>query len=46
MGNREIAKALFVTPRTAEMLLSNAFRKLELSSRTQLVEALARDSRG
>ena len=41
MGNREIAQALFVTLRTVEMHLSNAFRKLDLSSRTQLVDALA-----
>ena len=41
MGNREIAQALFVTLRTVEMHLSNAFRKLEISSRTQLVDALA-----
>ena len=44
MGNREIAQALFVTLRTVEMHLSNAFRKLDLSSRTQLVDALAEPS--
>ena len=42
MTNRDIAQALFVTPRTVEMHLSNAFRKLEIGSRTQLVDALAR----
>jgi hypothetical protein len=36
MSNREIAQALFVTLRTVEMHLSNAFRKLDVSSRTQL----------
>jgi DNA-binding CsgD family transcriptional regulator len=41
MSNREIAQALFVTPRTVEMHLSNAFRKLGVSSRTQLSRALA-----
>jgi class 3 adenylate cyclase/DNA-binding CsgD family transcriptional regulator/tetratricopeptide (TPR) repeat protein len=41
MTNRDIAQALFVTPRTVEMHLSNAFRKLDIGSRTQLVEALA-----
>jgi DNA-binding NarL/FixJ family response regulator len=41
MSNREIAQALFVTLRTVEMHLSNAFRKLEISSRTQLSAALA-----
>jgi DNA-binding NarL/FixJ family response regulator len=41
MSNREIAQALFVTLRTIEMHLSNAFRKLAISSRTQLAGALA-----
>ena len=40
MTNREIAQALFVTQRTVEMHLSNAFRKLEIGSRTQLVDLL------
>ena len=42
MTNRDIAQALFVAARTVEMHLSNAFRKLEIGSRTQLVDALAR----
>ena len=41
LSNREIAQALFVTLRTVEMHLSNAFRKLDISSRTQLAAALA-----
>jgi DNA-binding NarL/FixJ family response regulator len=41
MSNREIAQALFVTLRTVEMHLSNAFRKLGVSSRTQLAVVLA-----
>ena len=41
LSNREIAQALFVTLRTVEMHLSNAFRKLGVSSRTQLAAALA-----
>ncbi|HET8529175.1 MAG TPA: AAA family ATPase [Gaiellaceae bacterium] len=41
LANREIAQALFVTLRTVEMHLSNAFRKLGVSSRTQLPAALA-----
>ncbi len=41
LSNREIAQALFVTLRTVEMHLSNAFRKLDVSSRTQLAAALA-----
>jgi class 3 adenylate cyclase/DNA-binding CsgD family transcriptional regulator len=40
LSNREIAQALFVTLRTVEMHLSNAFRKLGVSSRTQLPAAL------
>ncbi len=41
LSNREIAQALFVTLRTVEMHLSNAFRKLDISTRTQLPSALA-----
>ena len=41
LANREIAQALFVTLRTVEMHLSNSFRKLDISGRTQLPEALA-----
>ncbi len=44
MANREIAQALFVTQRTVEMHLSNAFRKLGISTRTQLPHALASPS--
>jgi class 3 adenylate cyclase/DNA-binding CsgD family transcriptional regulator len=40
LSNRDIAQALFVTLRTVEMHLSNAFRKLGISSRTQLTAAL------
>lgn len=39
-SNKEIAQALFVTVKTVEMHLSRAYRKLELSSRAQLAEAL------
>jgi DNA-binding CsgD family transcriptional regulator len=38
--NREIAQGLFVTVKTVEMHLRNAYRKLELSSRTELPAAL------
>jgi DNA-binding NarL/FixJ family response regulator len=41
MTNREIAQALFVTLRTVEMHLSNVFRKLDISARTQIPGALA-----
>lgn len=43
MQNKEIAQALFVTLRTVEMHLSNAYRKLEIDSRRGLPEALVAD---
>jgi DNA-binding NarL/FixJ family response regulator len=39
--NREIAQALFVTPKTVEVHLSSVYRKLGISSRSQLGRALA-----
>ena len=39
--NRDIAQTLFVTPKTVELHLSNAYRKLGISSRRRLAEALA-----
>lgn len=39
-GNREIAEALFLTRRTVELHLSNAYRKLAISSRDELPGAL------
>jgi DNA-binding CsgD family transcriptional regulator len=38
--NREIAQALYVTPKTVEVHLSNAYRKLGVSSRRHLAGAL------
>ncbi len=38
--NREIAQALFVTPKTVEMHLSHVYRKLGIRSRSQLQGAL------
>ena len=43
--NREIAQALFVTPKTVEVHLSSVYRKLGISSRSQLPAALARSLR-
>jgi DNA-binding NarL/FixJ family response regulator len=40
MTNREIAQSLFVTPKTVEVHLSNAYRKLEIRNRRQLAGAL------
>ena len=39
--NREIAQALFVTVKTVEVHLGNAYRKLGIASRAQLAQALA-----
>jgi ATP/maltotriose-dependent transcriptional regulator MalT len=41
MSNREIAQALFVTIKTVETHLSRVYSKLDISSRTQLAEALS-----
>jgi DNA-binding CsgD family transcriptional regulator len=41
MTNRDIAQALFVTPRTVEVHLSSVYRKLGINSRSQLPRALA-----
>lgn len=41
MTNREIAQKLFVTQRTVEGHLSNAFAKLAIESREQLAQAMA-----
>ncbi|HEY2716524.1 MAG TPA: AAA family ATPase [Solirubrobacterales bacterium] len=38
--NREIAQELFVTPKTVEVHLSNAYRKLDIRSRRDLANAL------
>ena len=39
-SNREIAQDLFVSLRTVEMHLTNAYRKLDISSRTELAAAI------
>jgi DNA-binding CsgD family transcriptional regulator len=41
MTNREIAQALFVTPKTVEVHLSSTYRKLGIPSRAKLAGALA-----
>jgi DNA-binding NarL/FixJ family response regulator len=43
--NREIAQALFVTTKTVEVHLSSVYRKLDISSRSQLPRALAEPGR-
>jgi DNA-binding CsgD family transcriptional regulator len=39
--NRDIAQTLYVTPKTVEVHLSNAYRKLSITSRHELARALA-----
>jgi len=41
LTNRDIAQALFVTPKTVEVHLSNSYRKLGIGARSQLPRALA-----
>jgi DNA-binding NarL/FixJ family response regulator len=40
--NREVGEQLFLSPKTIEMHLSGAFRKLNVRSRTELATTLAR----
>jgi DNA-binding CsgD family transcriptional regulator len=40
-SNREIAQALFVTPKTIEYHLRNTYRKLDIQTRQELAEALS-----
>jgi len=37
----DIAQTLYVTPKTVEVHLSNAYRKLDIGSRRELARALA-----
>ena len=41
LSNRDIAQALYVTPKTVEVHLSSAYRKLDIGSRRELPGALA-----
>jgi DNA-binding CsgD family transcriptional regulator len=42
--NRDIAQTLYVTPKTVEVHLTNAYRKLQIGSRRELAGALAETS--
>jgi DNA-binding NarL/FixJ family response regulator len=44
MGNRDIAEALFVIPKTVEWHLGQAYRKLRIHSRAELPAALRQNS--
>jgi DNA-binding CsgD family transcriptional regulator len=44
MSNKEIAQALFVTVKTVEVHLSSVYRKLQITSRRQLSNALTEPS--
>ncbi len=44
--NRAIAQELYVTPKTVEVHLSSAYRKLGITSRGELVAMWPRDSAG
>jgi len=46
MTNRDIAQSLFVTPKTVEVHLSSAYRKLDIGSRTQLAAVLGQAASG
>ena len=41
LSNRDIAQTLYVTPKTVEVHLSNAYRKLGIASRREPSDALA-----
>ena len=43
MRDREIAALLYLSPRTVESYLQGAYRKLDISNRTQLAAVLAAD---
>lgn len=43
LSNREIAQALFLTVKTIEKHLSASYRKLDISSRAELAQALSAD---
>ena len=45
-SNREIASRLFLSPKTVEMHLGRAYRKLDIGSRSGLPEALGSQLRG
>jgi DNA-binding CsgD family transcriptional regulator len=45
LSNREIAQTLYLSPKTVEMHLGHAYRKLDIRSRAELADALGEDAR-
>jgi DNA-binding CsgD family transcriptional regulator len=45
LTNREIAQALFLSPKTVEMHLSRIYRKLAIHGRVELTAAFETDDR-
>jgi len=45
LANREVAQALFVTPKTIEHHLTSVFRKLNVASRDELAQIVAEGTR-
>ena len=43
--NKEVAAALFLSPKTVEFHLSRVYRKLDVSSRTELASMIAGERR-
>jgi DNA-binding NarL/FixJ family response regulator len=41
--NRDIAQTLYITPKTVEVHLGSAYRKLGIASRHELASALAEE---
>jgi DNA-binding NarL/FixJ family response regulator len=46
MTNRDIAAALFISPKTVEVNLSRVYRKLKVRSRLELYRAWESDQSG
>lgn len=42
-SNKEVAAAMFLSPKTVEFHLSRIYRKLELASRAELAHRFARE---
>jgi DNA-binding CsgD family transcriptional regulator len=45
-SNRDVAEALFLSPKTVEFHLTRVYRKLDVNSRAELIRLLAREGVG